>query len=214
MSEQNTTIRLDNNERTERDSDIGINITWNSTIEILLSNWCDQAKCFVWMNSEAYSRYAFKSKVFLVLIIVLSMFNGLANVIVGNNINISWLFGSFSIIISMVTMLQEKLAYASLSNEHQSYYVQWNIIVRKIQEELCIPRESRKDCQTFLKVIRQDINQVSINNIKIPYNIKRECYEKFKDEPDFDIPDICGQIEHTIIYTSPSHNHNNDTSYS
>ena len=32
--------------------------------------------------------------------------------------------------------------------------------------------------------------------------IRKECYEKFKDIQDFDLPDICGKVQHTKIYVS------------
>jgi hypothetical protein len=52
-----------------------------------------------------------------------------------------------------------------------------------------------------LKYLRQDINQVSVaGNAKIPEFIRDECYKKFSQIPDFDLPDICGQIEHTKVY--------------
>ena len=65
---------------------------------------------------------------------------------------------------------------------------------------MSIPRASRKDCQTFLKVLKQDINQVSNDgNAKIPEFIRDMCYERFNKIKDFDVPDICGQIEHTTV---------------
>ena len=75
------------------------------------------------------------------------------------------------------------------------------MIRRKIEEELVIPRGSRKDCKSFMKFLRQDINLVSVEgNTKIPKNIRDECFKKFISIQDFDIPDICGEIEHTKIY--------------
>jgi len=50
-------------------------------------------------------------------------------------------------------------------------------------------------------MIRGDIDQVSSNGTsKIPSDIRVACYEKFRTIPDFDIPDICGQVEHTQVY--------------
>jgi hypothetical protein len=77
----------------------------------------------------------------------------------------------------------------------------WSLIRRKIEEELSIPPESRKDCGTFLKYLKQDINAVSTDgNTMIPDFIRDACFIKFNSVPDFDIPDICGQVEHTKIY--------------
>ena len=100
-------------------------------------------------------------------------------------------------------MLQEKLAYATRASQHLQYSIQWGTIRRKIDEVVCIPPENRIDCNTFMKYLRQDINQVSVNgNTLIPEFIRDSCYEKFNKIEHFDIPDICGEMEHTQGYQS------------
>jgi hypothetical protein len=36
---------------------------------------------------------------------------------------------------------------------------------------------------------------------KIPEDIRNNCLQKFGSIPNFDVPDICGKMEHTTIYT-------------
>ena len=78
-----------------------------------------------------------------------------------------------------------------------------------MQEQLIIPYSGRKDCGTFLKYIKQDINDASDTNTLIPEDIRNQCAEKFGKIKDFDIPDICGQVEHTAIYIPDSVNVSN-----
>lgn len=180
-------------------------IMWDSSIDVLLAKWCDQAKCFEWMHTNAYSYYQTRARIFVIVTNVLSALSGLSNIIAGgttiNGFQLAWAFGSLTIIVSMTNMLQEKLAYATMATEFQHYSVAWGVVRRKLEEQLAIPPHSRKDCATFMKYIRQDINQVSIDgNAKIPEPIRNACYTKFNKIPDFDVPDICGDIEHTQIY--------------
>jgi hypothetical protein len=180
-------------------------VQWSSSIEILLAKWCDEAKCFEWMHTEGYEHFDKRSKTLVIVSNVLTAVSGLSNVIAGgysvNGFQLSWVFGSLSIGITITNMLQEKLGYASKAIRHEHYAAQWNLIRRKIEEELSIPPESRKDCGTFLKYLRQDINQVSTDgNTLIPDFIKTACFTKFNSVPQFDLPDICGQVEHTKIY--------------
>ena len=180
-------------------------LTWSTSIERMLAKWCDQAKSFEWMHTEAFIQFSNKARSIMIESNVLTAVSGLSNVIAGgtivNGFQLAWVFGSLSIIVSITNMLQDKLAYGARSIEHRQYSVQWGAVRRKIEEELSIPPESRKDCGTFLKYLRQDINQVSIaGNPQLPEEIKLACYEKFSKVPDFDLPDICGQIEHTQIY--------------
>jgi len=185
-------------------------ITWDASIDVLLSKWCDQAKCFEWMHTEAYSLYHTRSRQLIITTNILSALSGLSNIIAGgtdiNGFQLAWFFGSLTIIVSMTTMLQEKLAFASMATEFQHYSTTWGIVRRKLEEQLAIPPASRKDCATFMKYIRQDINQVSIDgNAKIPKHIRKACYDKFSHIPEFDVPDVCGELEHTKTYFQGDH---------
>jgi hypothetical protein len=180
-------------------------LDWNSSIELMMARWCDQAKSFEWMHTEAYSQYNKKAKIIMITSNILTAVSGLSNVIAGgyaiDGFQLAWVFGSLSIMVSITNMLQEKLGYLTKAADHRNYTTQWGTIRRKIDEELSIPPQSRKDCGTFLKYLRQDINQVSIaGNSAVPESIRKSCYEKFSHIPDFDLPDICGHIEHTRVY--------------
>jgi hypothetical protein len=187
------------------DNSGGTKLDWNPSIELMLARWCDQAKSFEWMHTEAYSQYSKKAKIIMITFNILTAVSGLSNVIAGgyaiDGFQLAWVFGSLSIMVSITNMLQEKLAYLTRAADHHNYATQWGTIRRKIDEELSIPPQSRKHCGTFLKYLRQDVNQVSIaGNTAIPESIRKSCYEKFSHIPDFDLPDICGHIEHTRIY--------------
>jgi hypothetical protein len=180
-------------------------VQWIPSIDIMLAKWCDQAKCFEWMHTEAFTRYDKRARKMAIVSNVLTAVSGLSNVIAGGEqvgaFKLAWIFGTVSIAITITNMLQEKLAYLTKATSHSHYAVQWGAVRRKIEEELSIPPESRKDCGTFLKYIRQDINRVSMDgNTMIPETIKTACFEKFNTVPEFDIPDICGHVEHTKVY--------------
>jgi hypothetical protein len=183
----------------------GIKVRWSKSIEKMLAAWCDQAKCFEWMHTQAFSLFDKKSRIIMICSNVLTAVSGLTNVIAGgisvDGVPLAYLFGSLSIAVSIANMLQEKLAYGASAIEHRQFSATWGVIRRKIEEELSIPPESRKECGTFLKFLRQDINAVSsAGAVKIPQRLRDECYKKFSNIPDFEIPDICGSMEHTKVY--------------
>ena len=187
----------------------GSKVRWTKTIENMLARWCDQAKCFEWMHTQAFSMYDRKSRIIVISSNILTAVSGLSNLIAGGNtvngFSLAYVFGSLSIIVSISNMLQEKLAYGTSAIEHRQFSTMWGIIRRKIEEEVSIPPESRKECATFLKFLRQDINKVSMDGAaKIPQRIRDECYAKFSKIQDFDVPDICGSMEHTKVYVRES----------
>jgi hypothetical protein len=41
-------------------------------------------------------------------------------------------------------------------------------------------------------------------NAKIPEFIRNNCYDKFSKIPNFVLPEICGEMEHTQVYNRKS----------
>ena len=202
-------IKLEMGDNTTDDSSVIIKQDWNPGVENMLAKWCDEAKCFEWMHTESYTYFDNRARALTIASNILTAVSGISNIMAGgvsvNGFQLAWIFGTLSVIISITNMLQEKLAYLTKSVEHNHYATQWGSIRRKIEEQLSIPPESRKDCSTFLKYLRVDINQVSVDgNSMIPEFIRNKCNEKFNKIQDFDIPDICGKVEHTHIYVKPT----------
>lgn len=181
-------------------------VDWSPEIDNLLASWCDKAKCYEWMHAEAFSICDKRSKAFMITINCLTAVSGLSNVIAGgyavNGFQLAWIFGGISIAASTLNMLQDKLGYQASSNLHMKLASDWSGIKARIEEVVTIPYSGRKDCKTFLRYIRDDIGKAtSSGNAIIPDHIRAACYERFKDIVDFDIPDICGKLEHTKVYT-------------
>jgi hypothetical protein len=193
----------------ENKEDESSSLTWTKEIDTLLASWCDNAKCFEWMHGETSIDYQRRSKIFMIVINILTAVCGLSNIIAGNIIingfQLIWIFGSISILTSTLNILQDKLAYSSLSESHRKFASQWSIIISKIEEIVALPPSSRRDCKTFLRYIKADINQVTLDgNNLIPKHIRDACYEKFKNVPDFELPEMVGVVSHTKIYRESS----------
>ncbi len=187
------------------ESNVTDSLKWDSSIDTLLASWCDNAKCFEWMHIESHSLYEKRAKVFMITSNCVTAIAGISNVISGGytigGFQISWFFGGLSILVSTMNIIQDKLGYSQNSILHNKIASAWSIIRNRIEEIIRVPYASRKDCKTFMKYIKGDINAAMIEgNTMIPTRIKKSCYEHFKDVENFDIPDICGQMEHTKIY--------------
>jgi hypothetical protein len=177
---------------------------WSPQIDELLASWCDKAKCFEWMHTEAYSLFDKRSKTFMITVNCLTAVAGLSNVIAGgstiNGFQLAWAFGGISIAASTLNMLQDKLGYQASSHLHLKMASDWCAIKAKIEEVVSIPYSGRKDCKTLMRYIKDDIGKASAGNSMIPEHIRIACYDKFSKIPAFDIPDICGQMEHTHVF--------------
>jgi hypothetical protein len=179
------------------------NFQWNAAIDTMLADWCDHSKCFAWMHTQSFQRYNTRSMVMSIGTNSFISLSGVANLIIGQTTDSttgSIIFGCISIFIGIVNMIQEKFAFAALATDFKRSAQEWGYVTRKIEEQLAIPYSGRKDCATFLKYIKQDINSIADTNSLIPEDIRISCSKKFSAIKDFDIPDICGQMEHTAVY--------------
>jgi hypothetical protein len=177
---------------------------WTPQIDKMLADWCDEAKCFEWMHSEAYSRYSKRATAMTIGSNITISLTGIANLVLGATIpdttTTSMIFGCVSIGIGIVNMIQQQFGWTELANNYKVSAKHWTEISRKMQEQIIIPPSGRKDCGTFLKYVKQDMALASEYNTSIPKDIRLKCFEKFNAIPKFNIPDICGQIEHTAVY--------------
>lgn len=193
----------------EESLDTAVGLQWTASIDSMLAGWCDEAKAFDWMNTEAYSRYSKRAMGMSITVNVAIALSGVANLIVGSSqlvdisITPSTILGCISIAISIISMLEDKFDWITMANNFKQASVQWSTVTRKLEEQLAVPHAGRKDCGTFLKYIKQDISHVSETNYMIPKDIRESCNKKFGPIPNFDVPDICGGIEHTSVYTDP-----------
>jgi len=188
----------------EEGSDTAPGLQWTPQIDKMLADWCDESKCFEWMHTESYSRYSKRATVMNITTNITISLTGIANLVLGATITdtmtTSMIFGCVSIGIGIVNMVKEQFGWTELANTYKVSAKQWMEISRKMQEQLIIPPSGRKDCGTFLKYVKQDITLASEHNSSIPQDIRAKCFEKFSTIPKFNVPDICGQIEHTEVY--------------
>ena len=189
----------------EEGPDTAPGLQWTAQIDMMLANWCDQAKSFTWMHGQAYSRYSGRSAAMNICTNIAISLVGIVNLALASSqiepMTTSIVTGSVSIGIGIVKMIQEQFNWMSLASDYKHSAAKWDHISRKIQEQVVLPYAGRKDCGTFLKYIKQDINEASDTNTIIPKDIRNKCNDKFSKIPSFDVPDICGQVEHTSVYT-------------
>ena len=182
MDEQNQPL-LDKSKSINNEDVVLDSLEWSKDIDDLLAKWCDHSKCYEWMYAKTFDLYYKKARMFMIFINILTTVSGLSNVIVGsisiNGFQIAWIFGSISILVSTLNILQDKLGYANLAESHRKLINDWAIIRNKIEEMLIIPPHSRKDCKTFLKYIKQDINNAILEkNAMIPQAVREACLIK------------------------------------
>jgi hypothetical protein len=156
------------------------------------------------MHNEAYTACDKSAKTYMIAINCISAISGVSNIIVGgytwNGFELAWVFGGLSILGSTLNILQDKLGFSQNSVLHKKLASSWTVLISKIEELLVLPYSARQDCKACLKFFKADMNQAKLEgNSLIPAEIRKACYDRFNTIQDFDIPNICGQLEHTRV---------------
>jgi len=188
----------------QSDQESSTKLTWNPELDRLLAGWCDQAKCFEWMHTQAYAACDTSAKTYMIIINSISAISGVSNIIAGsyswNGFQLAWIFGGLSILGSTLNILQDKLGFSQNGLLHKRLVGSWAVLISKLEELLILPYSARQDCKACLKFIKADMNQAKLEGGSLlSPKIRQACYERFGKIQDFDIPDICGQIEHTRV---------------
>jgi len=122
-------------------------LQWNGTVDKMMADWCDQSKCFNWMHTEAYSRYSKRATAMTISANIAISLSGIANLIIGSTVSdtskTSMIFGCVSIAIGVVNMIQNQFNWPALANNFKSSAERWDVITRKMQEQLIIPYSGR-----------------------------------------------------------------------
>ena len=183
--------------------DVEKNVNWSVEIDTMLSTWCDNAKCFEYMHQEGFDYYNHKAKYLSMYIIISSAITGTVNIGIGNTyhgVNLSLIFGSLAVISSIANVIQDKLGLAQSAEAHKRLSNSWMRVRTRIESELVIPYKSRKDCFSYLRMIKSDINLLINEGVSIPKHIREKSNKQFKLIDDLHIPEICGNIRHTIVH--------------
>jgi hypothetical protein len=175
---------------------------WTTRIEEQIATLGDEAKCFVWMHSEAQAQNSRIDRIFVNTVIVCNTVIGVLSLLADGA---SWgspqLLGVGSIFLSMLGAFQSKWDYAEKANKHKNLAAQWTQLETKITRELSLEVQLRKHSNEFVQMIFEDAMKLEADgNYLLPESIRTKCFEKYKNVPNFKTPTICGFVEHTRNY--------------
>lgn len=181
---------------------------WEPGIVMLLENWTDNAKCYEWMHETAQSRFSIVNTVVMTVTGILTTAAGLSNTVVSamadrSGFSASWIFGIMSVAQSFFMVAINEIGFKRRAEQHGNYANQWRALKFQLESELKRPVASRADCSSFVNIVRKRMEQISgeSDNL-IPISIRTACAKKFSTIADFDVPEICGDMEHTQAYVA------------
>lgn len=181
---------------------------WEPGIVALLENWTDNAKCYEWMHETAQARYSLVNTVVMTVTGVASAAAGLSNTVVSamadkSGFSASWIFGIMSVAQSFFMVFINEVGFKRRAERHGHYANEWRGLKFQLESELKRPVGARADCSSFVNIVRKRMEQISSESDNmIPMTIRAACAKKFSAIEGFDVPEICGDMEHTQAYSN------------
>ena len=194
-------------------------LQWNDQTEQLLSSWSDIAICYNWMHDKSFRMFQQRNFSFSLPVIILSTLTGTLNLALQGYVPAEYMtyaqafIGGVNIFTGILTTLQNYFRYAENSESHRNSSIGWSKLQRNISVELTFDRNSRKEADSFMKVCRMEYDRLLEHSPVIPAralvqfknHMKKSKNERIiQDEGDIILPDVCGNLRHTIIYKPSS----------
>lgn len=181
--------------------------SWEPGLISLLENWTDNTKCYEWMHEMSQSRFNTFNFVIMSIVGVASAASGMSNTVVSamsttTGFSASWVFGVLSVMQTFFMIVVNEVGFKRRAEMHGRFANDWRSLKLQLSTELMRPLSARADCTSFINIIRKRMEQISSeSDSMIPQDIRTKCHEKFSSIKDFDMPEICGDMEHTQAYT-------------
>jgi len=161
---------------------------WSEEIETLLSEWGEVALCYQYLHNFSQRKYKHKYHNYQIPIIVLSTLTGTANFATESYIpqgykqGFSAGVGSLNLLCGILGTLLSFLRYSEIYEGHRISALAWAKLSRNIEIELSLHDKKRKSCRDFLKVMRNEYDNLMESSPLIDLDVIQMFNKKFEDK--------------------------------
>ena len=182
---------------------------WSEEIETLLSEWGEVALCYQYLHNFSQRKYKHKYHNYQIPIIVLSTLTGTANFATESYIpqgykqGFSAGVGSLNLLCGILGTLLSFLRYSEIYEGHRISALAWAKLSRNIEIELSLHDKKRKSCRDFLKVMRNEYDNLMESSPLIDLDVIQMFNKKFEDKyPNIRKPVIVNGLREIKPYVS------------
>jgi hypothetical protein len=187
-------------------------IEWSYENEEILSEWCDIAQCYKWLNTETYKYYRDLTSTLTIPCIVFSTISGAVSFGIPNipeeyQYLIPLIIGTITISIGIITTIQQYYRFTELKEKHRTLAGGWDKLARSIRIELSKAPTERIDARHYIKFTRIEFDNLMENTDIIPgfiinkFNlmvddeyVKNKKLNRTGDRNSLKKPDICDAV--------------------
>jgi len=186
-------------------------VEWVNENEDLLKEWAEKGRYYAWMHNKASNDYSRLNNALTMPLIIVSTLTGSASFSqVGTHKTSFFLttifpfvIGAMSISTALLSSLTKFLKTSELTEKHNMFYRQYNILVRNICLELSLPPSQRKNPADTLNINRHEFDRLVNEAPNIPEHVIIEFNKKFPCKKNK--PEIASSFEKITIFGRHKH---------
>jgi hypothetical protein len=168
------------------------NLTWDESIEKILSELGDEAQINAFLHKKAQAYYTTQNIKYQLPIIVLSALSGTGNFISSNfpeyAQSIILGVGGISIFTSIISSVAQFLQVSQLSENHRISYLSWEKFHSTIKFQLNKRRISRDNIKDFIALIIPEYQRLKEMSADIPKHIAENVKNNKKKLGNMQVP--------------------------
>ena len=144
--------------------EIGQNVEWNDTLEILLKSEAEKALCLRWAHNYAHKHCARMYSRLALPVIVLGTLSGSASL--GGESLMPWagagvIIGFTTLVVSMLNVVQAHFGFSRRAEGHRVASLSYGRLNKFLTIELSLPRAQRVAAGALLKFMREEIDRLN-----------------------------------------------------
>ena len=185
-------------------------VSWNSQLELILSQEGERALCYSWLHNNSQKRYTRMDTYITLPTILLSTLSGSASIgsasiFPGLASTASLAIGCLSLTVGVLNTVSSYFGWGKRSESHKSAAMTYSKIHRFIMIELSLPRSERMAAKDMLKVIRDQLDRLMETSPQIPDPVIELFRQKFyTTTPDITKPEITNGLDPIYVYREDS----------
>jgi len=181
-------------------------VSWNSQLELILSQEGERALCYSWLHNNSQKRYTRMDTYITLPTILLSTLSGSASIgsasIFPGLANVASLaIGCLSLSVGVLNTVSSYFGWGKRSEAHKSAAMTYSKIHRFIMIELSLPRSERMAAKDMLKVMRDQLDRLMETSPQIPDTVIELFRQKFySTTPNITKPEITNGLDPIHVY--------------
>jgi len=181
-------------------------VSWNSQLEIILSQEGERALCYSWLHNNAQKRYTRMDTYITLPTILLSTISGSASIgsttiFPGLASTAGIAIGCLSLSVGVLNTVSSFFGWGKRSESHKAAAMTYSKIHRFIMIELALPRSERMAAKDMLKIMRDQLDRLMETSPQIPDPVIELFRQKFHDStPNITKPEITNGLDPIRVY--------------